>query len=188
MLGTGLAAAGAFSVLRSLPADASEADAKLLQLYDAFIAAEERDLAAYIALDDARGAVIKVIRAKLGFKLTEPARVMPIEEWEAAIAEQLEALGHAPLQVNAQSAKAAYEEAWTAVVDCPAQSVVGVAIKLAAAVHWDDSLRGIWAGEHGGAKGERLVMAARADALRLAGLPGDFGIDEPKGEYHEEEA
>jgi hypothetical protein len=111
---------------------------------------------------------------------------MLLEQWEAAVDEQVEALGYSTLYRAAETAKAAYEEAWKALVECRAQSVVGVAIKLAAAVHWDDSLRSIWTGEHSGEKGEHLVMAARADALRLAGLPPDFGIDEPEGTYQEE--
>jgi hypothetical protein len=186
MLGTGLAAAGAVSVLGSLSAQAAGTDARVLQLYDAFIAAEERDLAAYSAWDDARGEAVGAAKAKLGIRPGQYSPPMLLEQWEAAIDEQVEALGHTRLYRAAETAKGVYEESWRALVDCPAQSVVGVAIKLAAAVHWDDSLRGIWTGEHSGEKGEHLVMAARADALRLAGLPGDFGIDEPEGTYQEE--
>ena len=74
-------------------------------------------------------------------------------------------------------------EAWDALAAAPAQSFTGVAIKLAAALRWDDGLQEVWAGRDPGEKGERMILAARADALRLAGLPHTFGVDEPPGEY-----
>jgi hypothetical protein len=55
ILGTGLAAAGALSVLSSVTAKAADADAKFLQLYAAYLESEAKDNEAYGAWDEAQG-------------------------------------------------------------------------------------------------------------------------------------
>jgi hypothetical protein len=55
ILGTRIAAAGAVSVLGCLPVQAAEADAKLLQLLEAYKEAEAKDNEAYCAWDESQG-------------------------------------------------------------------------------------------------------------------------------------
>jgi hypothetical protein len=65
----------------------------------------------------------------------------------------------------------------------PAKSVTGIALKLVTLFQWDDDLRDAWSGKSDPEYGDIMCLAARADALRLAGLPHMFGIDEPEGGY-----
>src|SRR5687768_14958066 len=74
ILGTGLAAAGAVSVLGSLPAAAGQADAKLLQLFAAYLEAETRDNEAYQAWDEAQA---NASRVRLAPVLIWPSIIQP---------------------------------------------------------------------------------------------------------------
>jgi hypothetical protein len=186
-------AATALTVLGPLPLKAAtEADVEIARLYAAYVEAEERDNAAFATWDEARGEAVTAAKAKKGIvhKRGTPApprfRAMPIEEWEAAIAEQVEALGYSPLQASAEAAQNARYEAWQALADAPAKSVTGIALKLVALFQWDDELQEAWSGKGVCELGHTMCLAARADALRLAGLPHTFGTEEPEGEYVEE--
>jgi hypothetical protein len=129
ILGTGIAAAGALAALSPLPLKAAQADTEIIRLYAAYVEAEQRDAAASAAWDEARSKAVTAAKTKLGIvhkKGTEPPprfRAMPIEEWEAAIDKQVEALGFAPLQAATEAAEAARYEAWQALADTPAKSV-----------------------------------------------------------------
>jgi hypothetical protein len=177
-----IASATVFAALGPLPLAAAEADAEVVRLFAVYREAEERDMATWAEWDEARGKAVTAARAKLGITDKEGAaraRAMPIEEWEAAIAEQVEVLGFAPLQAASEAAQNARYEAWDALADAPAKSVTGIALKLVALFQWDDDLQDDWNGK-GSTLGTIMCLAARADALRLAGLPHTFGADKPE--------
>jgi hypothetical protein len=166
------------AAISAMPLSAAESDAEIKRLFAAYLEAEERDSAAYAAWDEARGDAVKAAKAKLDITRKSPA--MPIEEWEAAIAEQVNALGLEPIRLAHEAAEAARYEAWDALAEAPAQSVTGIALKLVALFQWDEGLQDAWSGKDGIELGHTMCLAARADALRLAGLPHTFGADKPE--------
>jgi hypothetical protein len=179
-----IASATVFAALGPLPLAAAEADAEIVRLFAIYREAEEHDRATWAEWDEARGKAVTAAKAKLGItnKKAEDSprfRAMPIEEWEAAIAKQVEALGLAPLRAASEAAQNARYEAWDALADAPAKSVTGIALKLVALFQWDDDLQDDWQGK-GSSLGTIMCLAARADALRLAGLPHTFGADKPE--------
>jgi hypothetical protein len=74
-------------------------------------------------------------------------------------------------------------ELWDQLAQTPAKSVTGIALKLVALFQWDDGLQDAWSGKSEPELGQIMCLAARADALRLAGMPHTYGADEPEGEY-----
>ncbi len=62
-------------------------------------------------------------------------------------------------------------------------SVTGIALKLVALFQWDDDLQEAWSGKSDPEFSDIMCLAARADALRLAGMPHTYGTDEPEGTY-----
>jgi hypothetical protein len=98
-----------------------------------------------------------------------------IEQWEAATAKQVERLGFAPLKAASEAAQQARYDAQDVLANTPAQSVTGIALKLAALFQWDEQLQEAWKGKDG-ELGHSMCLGARADALRLAGLPETLGI------------
>jgi len=70
-------------------------------------------------------------------------------------------------------------------MDAPATSIIGIALKLAAVLRSDPTAQMVWTGAKSPweCQAAGLLLSARADALRLAGLPHTYGTDEPQGEY-----
>jgi hypothetical protein len=126
-------------------------------------------------------AVVKAIRIV-------DERLAILDAWEKERARQ-----HATRRVDElETAKAAASEEgfelWERLTNTPAKSLADVAVKLAAVLFVDSSLHQFWTGASSGEMGERMVLAARADALRLAGMPHTFGTDKPPGIYIEPQA
>jgi hypothetical protein len=105
-------------------------------------------------------------------------RLAILDAWEAECARQREVHCVSELEQKFQRLQQAYFDLWDKLEETPAQSITGVAIKLAAMMHWDDGLREAWSGTGPGEMGETMFLAARADALRLANLPHSFGTEE----------
>jgi len=60
-------------------------------------------------------------------------------------------------------------------------------LKLVVYFQWDDQLQPAWSGSGPSDLGPTMLLAARADALRLASMPHTFGTDAPEGKFVEEE-
>jgi hypothetical protein len=110
-------------------------------------------------------------------------RLVTLETWQAECARQDEIHRVAELKDASEAATDARYEAWQALADAPAQSFKGIALKLVALFQWDDGLSDAWSGKCCPELGDTMCLAARADALRLAGMPHTYGTDEPQGEY-----
>lgn len=115
-------------------------------------------------------------------------RLAILDAWEAECARQRDIHRVDELDHKSQSLRQTYFDLWNKLEETPAQSVTGVAIKLAAMMYWDDELREAWSGKASGSElGATMFLAARRDAMRLAGLPHTFGADEPEGKYQDEQ-
>jgi hypothetical protein len=90
------------------------------------------------------------------------------------------------LKAAADAAQQARNDLWGQIAATPAQTMVGIAVKLAGLMHYDDALREAWNGKSPVDIPSEMFLAARQDAMRLAGLPHTFGADEPDGEYQAE--
>jgi hypothetical protein len=175
MLGTGLAAAGALSVLSSVTPKAAEADAKLIALYAAYLEAEAKDNEAYAAWDDAQGKVQRRVRIApvliwpsiiqaSGLYAAQPdydnpvmdrdaiealvakfpvdkqdfereQRLRALEEWNVKCAAANKACRVDELRAAHEAAREARLALWDQLAESPAQSTIGIAVKLAALMH-----------------------------------------------------
>jgi hypothetical protein len=180
---TALAGTAALASFAPLPLKAAGSDAELYRLFAAYVEAEERDYAAYSAWDEARGKAMDIV----GFGDRKPNLFTDaeIEELEALVDKQCETMGFSHLKAASEAANETRIDLWAQIENTPAQSVTGVALKLAAVMLWDDGLKDVWTGRDQGEQGDSMFLAARADAMRLAGLPHTFGTDEPESEYVE---
>jgi hypothetical protein len=115
-------------------------------------------------------------------------RLAVLDAWETECARQRDIHCVDELDHKSKSRRQTYFDLWNRLEETPAQSITGVAIKLAAMMHWDDGLRDVWDGSSPGELGETMFLAARRDAMRLAGLPHSFGADEPESEYQNDKA
>jgi hypothetical protein len=228
ILGTGFAAAGALSVLGTLPTQAAEADAKLLKLFAAYLESEAKDNEAYAAWDEAQAkgeaririapvliwpsiiqasglyaaqpdfdnpvmdrAAIEELVAKFPVDkqdLERERRLRALEEWNAECAAANKAYHVDELEQASKAAARVRDEAWAALMDTPATSMSGVALKLAAVLRNDPTAQMVWTGAKSLSECQAagMLLSARADALRLAGLPHTLGVDQPQGTYHQE--
>jgi hypothetical protein len=89
------------------------------------------------------------------------------------------------LKVAHNDAQQARIALWEQLASTPAQTVFGIAVKLAALMHYDDGFREAWEGKSPIDIPTEMFLAARADAVRLAGLPEIFGVDAPQVEFDE---
>jgi hypothetical protein len=116
-----------------------------------------------------------------GNRKDHPRTDAAIKEWHALIDKQCETMGFSHLKAASEAANETRIDPWEQIENTPAQSVTGAALKLAAVMLWDDGLRDVWTGRDQGEQGDTMFLAARADAMRLAGLPHTFGTNEPEG-------
>jgi hypothetical protein len=207
---TAIASATALAALAPLPLKAAESDAEIARLFAAHVEAEDRANEAYNRYEEAaaeaddrvgRPAVLLYPDSPRRWasedSIEELVRHFPpsqraakraeclgaLKQWKAALATERKASGVNDLEATAEAVREVCYETWDQLVDTPANTVTGVAIKLAAVLWWHPDLREVWTGKTNGEMGENLMLSARADALRLAGLPHTFGMDEPEGEY-----
>jgi len=110
-------------------------------------------------------------------------RLQALEEWQAERAKHRVAYRVDELKAASDKAQEERYELWDQLAQTPAKSVTGIALKLVALFQWDDGLQDAWSGKSDPEYSEIMCLAARADALRLAGMPHTFGTVEPEGEY-----